>query len=167
MSWIEGIPKYSDENFANVFVSTQTVLRGMLDKMFERLNGDKGTFVYSFKMRWNMIANGSGGYTIFDIAVAGTISEYLLGMFTYILVRSGKKLARCEECRALFLQAGAKPKRYCSVKCGWKANARKRREADPEAYRAKQREIMRKRYEAKRKEELGPGVKISSRKKEG
>ena len=74
----------------------------------------------------------------------------------------------CAECGRYFLHLSKKPKYYCSPKCGSRNLSRKRREADPDAYRAKQREIMRKKYREKKAKELGKPidkVKIQERAK--
>jgi len=75
-------------------------------------------------------------------------------------------IRRCQECNRLFVQLKGKARKFCSKKCMNRWHTRKRRQADPEAYRAKQREIMRKRYERKQKEKYGPNVKINRRKEE-
>jgi hypothetical protein len=75
-------------------------------------------------------------------------------------------VCRCEydECGRFFYNPTNKRKRFCSTKCNWRFNARKRREENPERYREKQREIMRERYATRKKNELGPNVKITRRK---
>lgn len=79
-------------------------------------------------------------------------------------------LQRCPGCETFFLNTRLREKRFCSPKCMWKINAERRREElkkHPRKYRAylkKQKEIMRRRYEEKRKAELGPNVKIGRRK---
>lgn len=75
-------------------------------------------------------------------------------------------LRKCQECHRLFVQAKGKARKFCSNKCMNRWHSRKRREADPEGYRAKQREIMRKRYEEKQKEKHGPNVKINRRRED-
>ncbi|MFH0813439.1 MAG: hypothetical protein V2A69_11470 [Pseudomonadota bacterium] len=73
-------------------------------------------------------------------------------------------IKKCEECRKYFVTR-RKTARFCSPNCNWIANSRKTREADPEAYRKKQRGIMKQRYDKKRTESLGVNVKIGTRKR--
>lgn len=70
---------------------------------------------------------------------------HLLGGFP------AKVIQRCKECKKLFLNFTMRKKYFCSNKCLWKFNAEKARNKDPEAYRKKQAEIMRKRYATKMK----------------
>jgi DNA-directed RNA polymerase subunit RPC12/RpoP len=64
----------------------------------------------------------------------------------------------CRECKKYFLHLSKKPKFFCSPQCGSRYLSRERREKDPEGYRAKQREIMRKKYREKKAEERGVSV---------
>jgi len=75
-------------------------------------------------------------------------------------------ICKDETCGRFFLHLSEKPKFYCSSKCTTRDLSRKRREADPEAYRKKQREIMRKKYREKKAKKLGVSpdkVKIQKR----
>jgi hypothetical protein len=71
---------------------------------------------------------------------------------------------RCPACERIFLNTTKKEKRFCSPNCLWRYNAKKRREADPEGYRERQKEIMRERYAKAKREKLGPNIKINSKK---
>jgi hypothetical protein len=73
-------------------------------------------------------------------------------------------IVHCDECKRLFLNTTKRRKRFCIPKCSWRFNARKKREQNPETYREKQREVMRERYAARRKRELGPNVKVAQSK---
>jgi len=52
----------------------------------------------------------------------------------------------CPECGRHFFHLSKKPRYYCSPTCTSRAISRRRRQANPEGYRARQREIMRKKY---------------------
>jgi hypothetical protein len=67
-------------------------------------------------------------------------------------------IKKCKECDKYFLHLTKKPKYFCSSKCGSRYLSRKRREADPDGYRVKQREIMRKKYREKKAKELGKPI---------
>lgn len=72
----------------------------------------------------------------------------------------------CRECGRYFLHLSKKPKFFCDYKCTVKFTSRKRREKDPEGYRAAQREIMRKKYREEKAKKLGRTVgKIRFQKK--
>jgi hypothetical protein len=74
-----------------------------------------------------------------------------------------KKCER-EDCGRYFLKATKKEKRYCSNKCAWVVGSRKRRAAYPK----KERERKRLSYERRKRRELGPRVRVQTRKtKEG
>jgi hypothetical protein len=60
------------------------------------------------------------------------------------------KTCKDKKCGRHFLHLSEKPKYYCSPKCTSRDLSRIRREADPEAYREKQREIMRKKSKKKK-----------------
>jgi len=75
-------------------------------------------------------------------------------------------IKKCEECGKLFIHVSRKVKIYCSSKCSFKHLSRKRRvelKQHPRKYKAflkTQREKMRKIYEEKKKDEVGPNVVI-------
>lgn len=72
----------------------------------------------------------------------------------------------CQECGKYFLHLSEKPKYYCNPKCTTRAVSRRRREKDPEGYRAYQRQIMRNKYREKKARELGKPVdKIRTQKR--
>ena len=68
---------------------------------------------------------------------------------------SPETIKQCQECGKYFLHLSAKAKYYCNPMCTTKALSRKRRETDPEGYRAKQREIMRRVYRERQAKKLG------------
>jgi hypothetical protein len=76
-------------------------------------------------------------------------------------------IQRCPGCEKYFLNTTLRKKRFCSPRCMWRVNAEKRREelkekhpGEYKAYLKKQKEIMRRKYEEKRKAQLGPNVKV-------
>jgi hypothetical protein len=74
----------------------------------------------------------------------------------------------CRECGRYFLHLSKKPKFFCDYKCTVKFTSRKRREKDPDGYRAAQREIMRKKYRERQAEKRGvpvEKVKIQKRRR--
>lgn len=72
----------------------------------------------------------------------------------------------CRECSKYFLHVSKKVKYFCSPRCASRNLSRERREKDPEGYRTKQREIMRRKYKEKKAKELGrPVEKIAFQKK--
>jgi len=80
-------------------------------------------------------------------------------------------IRKCPGCEKFFFNPTRREKTFCSPKCMWKVIAGKRRkelkEKHPQKYKAylkKQREIMSRKYEEKRKAELGPNVKVRRRK---
>lgn len=78
-------------------------------------------------------------------------------------------IKRCAECNKFFYHISKREKLYCSPSCASRGSAKRRRQADPEAYRRKQREIMRRKYAQKRAEKLGvpvENIKIQKRVKE-
>jgi hypothetical protein len=78
-------------------------------------------------------------------------------------------IRKCQECDRFFLHISKKPKYYCSPSCTSRGSSRKRREKDPEEYRKKQREIMRRKYRERKARELGVSpekVKIKKRVKD-
>jgi len=81
-------------------------------------------------------------------------------------------IRKCEECGRYFVNISLRDKIYCNPKCTWKALSRRRRERlkkhprKYEVYLKKQREIMRLKYEEKKKAEFGPNVIIGKRAKD-
>ena len=71
----------------------------------------------------------------------------------------------CRECKKTFVQLKGKKREFCEDRCMNRWHSRERRKADREAYNKNQREIMRKRYEAKQKEKHGPSVKITKKRR--
>jgi len=79
-------------------------------------------------------------------------------------------LNQCPGCNRFFVNFSQREKRFCSSKCMWRINAEERRrelKKNPKKYKEylkKQKEIMRRKYEEKRKAQLGTNVKIKKRK---
>lgn len=73
-------------------------------------------------------------------------------------------IRNCEECGKFYLHLAKRPRRFCTPKCTSKAMSRERRERDPEEYRKRQRELMRRKYEEKKHKALGPKTKVAHRK---
>jgi hypothetical protein len=81
--------------------------------------------------------------------------DYLLiKLYTLLSGFPRTTIQKCLGCDKLFLNPSLRIKKFCSSRCLWRFNARKRREADPEGYKEKQREIMKARYLRKTAEEL-------------
>ena len=76
------------------------------------------------------------------------------------------KKCKEEDCGRYFLHLSRKERYYCTPKCTSRDLSRKRREKNPEAYRKKQREIMRKKYKEQKAKELGkPPDKVKIQKR--
>lgn len=58
---------------------------------------------------------------------------------------------KCKECDKLFFHLSKRRKIFCSPNCTSRYKAREKRMANPETYRKKQREIMRKKYAEKKR----------------
>lgn len=72
----------------------------------------------------------------------------------------------CRECGNYFLHLTKKVKYFCSPRCAVRNLSRQRRERDPDGYRAKQREIMARRYKEQQAKKLErPVEKIRFQKK--
>ena len=72
----------------------------------------------------------------------------------------------CKQCGRYFVHVSRKARDYCTSKCTSRAMSKRRRDADPEKYRAAQREIMRKKYRVLKAKQRGvlPGrVKIQKK----
>jgi hypothetical protein len=76
----------------------------------------------------------------------------------------------CPLCDGYFLNLTKRKKEYCSPHCTWRAIAQrkigelKKHPRKYKAYLKKQRKIMKRKYEEKRKAEFGPNVKVRRRK---
>lgn len=82
-------------------------------------------------------------------------NEHVDQMVVRIFARLPCAVNKCLFCTKFFLNFSQRLKRYCSPKCVWKANAKQRRELDPEGYRKKQREIMWRTYPDRKAKEIG------------
>ena len=82
------------------------------------------------------------------------IDYLLIRLYTLLSGLPRTSIQKCLVCGKLFLNTSLRIKKYCSSRCLWRFNAQKRREADPEGYKAKQREIMRAKYLKKKAEEI-------------
>jgi len=82
------------------------------------------------------------------IPITGGHGEYIRLKFYRLLDGLPRStISKCPGCNKFFLNTSLRKKRFCSSRCLWRINAEKRRKADPEGYREKQREIMKRRYE--------------------
>jgi len=102
---------------------------------------------------------------VFANLILGNIFNLLVGLPV-------NSIKICNQCQGFFVNTSLRGKIYCSPSCAWRALAKKRREEikkHPKKYRAylkKQKEIMRRKYEEKRKAELGQNVKVHRRKED-
>jgi hypothetical protein len=76
-------------------------------------------------------------------------------------------IQKCSSCDKVFVNPSRRRRLFCSSRCMWRFNAEKRRKKDPEGYRARQREIMKERYEKKQKAKGYKKVTHYNTKKEG
>ncbi len=102
----------------------------------------------------------------------GNIEDRIMEKFEFLIRRAiplpVAAFRKCEGCDNFFLPTGKrvrKSRRFCTPQCNMRYHARKRRAADPEGYKAKQREIMKKRYREKQSEKF-PKAKIGRDRKE-
>jgi hypothetical protein len=131
----------------------------VLHKASVRLHEHKVISVISLDIRGERIAVSQ------EIA-EGEIKKAIEELVRLIAGLNYNAIAQCEdeECKRFFLNPTKRQKRFCSTKCNWRFNARKRREDDSDAYREKQREIMWERYPDKVRKEVGPNVIVKRRK---
>lgn len=110
---------------------------GEVSLVFNR--GPKGMFI-----RFNPLSSFLGLYQV------PKLEEWVeLAKLTFYISANGLPqyaIAPCKECGKYFLHLSKKVKYFCSPRCASRNLSRKRRERDPEGYRAKQREIMRRKY---------------------
>jgi hypothetical protein len=64
----------------------------------------------------------------------------------------------CKQCGRYFVHVSKKVRDFCTSKCTSRAMSKRRRDADPEKYRAVQREIMRKKYRVLKARQTGVPV---------
>jgi len=99
--------------------------------------------------------------------LTGTQADYIILKLIRLLDGLPSHSIRlCPGCGKYFFNPSLRNKNFCSPRCMWKVGAQKKRETlkghpqKYEAYLKKQRMIMKKRYEEKKKTELGPYVKV-------
>jgi hypothetical protein len=135
----------------------------MRSKEIEKINVQFG----SLKGKWH-VRFFVPGFFLFGQEKDETITQRMARLALCFALHGLPRdaLKKCQECGAHFAHVSAKPKYYCNPKCTTKALSRKRREADPEGYRRKQREIMRKVYRKRQAKKLGvPPDKVKIQKK--
>ena len=106
---------------------------------------------------------------IFNLTTSATGSPEAIAIVELVRLLEGKhtsSIKKCEYegCGRYFYNPTARKKRFCSVNCAWKHNAKKRREEDPE-YKRKQADLMYEKYEEKVKRKFGENVKPKRRKR--
>jgi uncharacterized Zn finger protein (UPF0148 family) len=145
-------PSPGTEEYWNELKRLQTYLRGKIHGLMELAPG--GNRVSEIFDNCFMNMNVSKKTYMFSIIPFPTQHDHyaLFVFFNLINGAPAGSLKKCESCGRIFFASGHKAKIFCSTKCQWRANAKKARETDPEKYRQKQREIMRKKYERERLE---------------
>ena len=98
------------------------------------------------------------------LPIMGELHDYVrINLYRLLDGLPCSSVQMCPGCGRFFLNLSKRRKKFCSPRCMWRVHAEDRRQRDPEGYRASQREIMRKRYETKKKKKLGPNVKVARR----
>ena len=78
-----------------------------------------------------------------------------LSTLTPISINSFRKCKGCGNYFYLGVKKTRQSRQFCTRACNSRYNAKRRREADPETYNRKQRELMKQRYHEKKKAESG------------
>jgi hypothetical protein len=70
----------------------------------------------------------------------------------------------CAGCKKIYFYPHERKKNFCTSKCYSRSFAKQKRESDREGYNEYQKKLMSRIYAAKKREKLGPKVKIGRRK---
>jgi hypothetical protein len=169
--------KNTPGQFWQYIVSLQGVVKRTLESIFNFSFPPPKIFKHARELIWSGNLYGAVSYKsekfYFSFLPLTTKDEEYIEFKLYQVLDGLfiSTLQRCPGCTKYYLNFTKRRKRFCSPKCMWKVNAEKRREElrkHPSKYKAylnKQRVIMRKKYEEKRKAESGPNVKVG--RKEG
>jgi hypothetical protein len=148
----------SDFDWEGVLKQIQSTLKDYLDSLVAQ-QAASGEIVKHVDLK---LSRSSGKWVVVpeldmsDLADPRKLKGLARTVFCFVLDGIPvDSIKTCRECTRYFLHLSAKTKYYCSAKCTSRALSRKRREADPEGYRAKQREIMRRKYKRDQARKLG------------
>ncbi len=155
--------------------SIQLRLRRLFFRVMESKSTDPGDLFFRYRLptvKLELWKNVQYGWTSIQPWAFGPQEreDEALVNFAFLLFDGGgvKSIRKCKGCGHYFANFTARGKLYCDVKCTWKSIARNRRnelKKHPRKYQEflrQQSEYMWRRYEAKRRAELGK-VKIKRR----
>lgn len=155
MAWVyEGIPDDSEQIWKTI-VDMQPIVRGALGNILGRGG--------ALRLRWAesvmfFVKREIGqGFSVSMFPLAKSQKYYLtLKIYMFADGLPTSAIQQCPGCGKIFLNPSLREKKFCSPKCMWKVNAAKAREKAPEKYRARQRDIMRKKYDQDLIDKYGP-----------
>ncbi len=137
-------PKDSPEYWA-VLVETQNKIR----ERFERFLKSEGMVGLKLS-RFSVWLYWDKTFRLSIVPRTGTREDSIdFKLFNLLDALPHTTIQKCPGCQKFFLNLSLRKKKYCSSRCMWRISTEKRRQADPEGYRKRQRELMRKIYRKK------------------
>ncbi|MDH4268072.1 MAG: hypothetical protein OEW45_20790 [Deltaproteobacteria bacterium] len=165
---MDELPHRDSPGYWAIIVESQEIIRKRLEKFImpnERVR--KPLKEVSIWLFWNET------FKLSIIPHTRSREDYIdLKLFRLFDNLPHSSIQKCPGCEKFFLNASMRKKKYCSSRCMWRVNAKKLRMADPEGYKKRQAELMRKKYREKQAQKRGVTIekviiqKRSSRKKE-
>lgn len=150
---------FNQLGLANAKSIQKTLKRLFFDAMRRTESPDVGVQLRLPKSDWYLFRMGSALFV--EPMPSGPRSLEKRAVLNFAFLLDGIVPIKCEQCGRYFPNLTRKRKIYCSATCTWRALSRKRREElkkSPKRYRMylkKQREIMKRTREEKRKEAEG------------
>jgi hypothetical protein len=150
IDWFKILPKKDSGEFWIYIGNLQKVLLDEFKKIIETPGGAssevKGIAYISF-----FKSDRNEEYKVSFVPISKTPEGYII-LEIYLALNSLPitSLKFCKGCKRIFFDPSLRKRSFCSLLCQGRFTAKKRREADPEKYREKQRELMRKFWEIKR-----------------
>lgn len=171
----EGSTLTKDGVYKRFAREVQQCLRETFEKLFLKPEGEEFLEIGKAKIRFaSMFGVGMVSFSpvfepkgkVKDVKLEGFKNMAQIGLCLSLSGLDNRTIKKCGECGKYFLHLSAKAKYYCNVRCTSRASSRKRREENPEEYRRKQREIMRKKYKEIQSKKTGiPVDKIKIQKR--
>lgn len=151
MEWAFQSPHPPQDLNEPQYWETMTQLQSIIQKTLRMVGNQHQTELFwrgDTVIHWMKERNGK--YSLSWVRLYRSLEDYVeTKLFGLLDALPSTTVYQCLGCKKYSVNLTLRKKQFCSLRCMWRVNTAKRREADREGYRKYQRELMRDRHRRK------------------